>query len=123
MIVLPDTSALSNSGQLRPASAVMSDMTALLRKRKNLQINRKRFLSRWGRLRSELEHTPEYQEFRQLVLDRDGFVCQSCGSYGRIVHHHRRVALAVHLALDPGNASVRCADCHEKVHPWLRKAS
>ena len=82
------------------------------------------FLVAWGALRRELERTVEYQDFRRAVLERDRFVCQSCGGPGHVVHHRRRVARAVHLALDPRNAEVRCEDCHREEHPyWLRRAS
>lgn len=107
----------------RSACAMLAELESLLKKRKVGKISRKVFLVSWGRVRRELEQTPEYQQFRQIVLERDQHRCRSCGRVSRIVHHRRRVAMAVHLVLEPRNGEVRCDDCHKDEHPHLRRTA
>lgn len=118
-IIVPGT----NSIQPRRAGVICCDLLQLLKKRKLGRISRKVFLVSWSRLRRELERTPEYQQFRQTVLERDAYRCRSCGRVAHIVHHRRRVAMAVHLVLEPRNGEVRCSDCHKDKHPHLRKTA
>src|SRR6266566_3403777 len=119
MIVFPCPSL----NKLRPASLVIAQMKGLLTKRKTGKMTRCVFLVAWRRLRNELNRTPEYQQFRLVVLSRDHYTCRGCGRYSRTVHHRRRVARCPSRALDPDNGEVRCTECHEKLHSCLRRAS
>lgn len=119
MIIHPCT----NLCQTRPAAEIIEAMVALLRKRRSLKIKRVVFLVAWGKLRRELERTREYQAFRAEVLRRDGNRCGTCGRVAHTVHHPRRVAKYPRLALDPRNGRVRCTECHEAVHPHLKRRS
>lgn len=105
------------------AGPILARMRTLLAKRHVCAITRRSFLFHWSRLRHALSHTVEYQRFVKLVRIRDGYHCVRCGGPAITVHHRKRVALAVHLVLDPKNAEVVCDSCHAKVHPHLRKAS
>ncbi len=111
----------TNSSQRRLAEAIIADMLNLLRKRHSWRIKRMTFLIAWGKLRRELATTPEYQQFRAEVLRRDGYRCGTCGRVAHTVHHRRPVARAPRLALDPGNGTVRCDECHEEIHPHLKR--
>ncbi len=60
---------------------------------------------------------PEYQTFRQHVLERDSHECQYCGDPAEHVHHERPQKLEPFFALDPFFAWSCCEKCHyEKGH-------
>lgn len=106
--------------QQESASVVIAEMQRIRGLRFKQKISRTAFLVHWRRLRERLSATPEYQEFRQEVIERDGGKCVKCRASTRIVHHRRRVAMAPHLALSVRNGELRCDDCHADKHPWLR---
>ena len=60
----------------------------------------------------KLYGTPRWKRLRRVILDRDGWRCQSCGKAGRLEVDH---ILAVHLDgafWDLGNLQALCRDCH-----------
>lgn len=59
----------------------------------------------------------EYKIFRQVVLERDDYICQFCGEAGTTVHHERPKKLDPFFSLDPDFAWSCCEKCHyEKGH-------
>jgi len=59
----------------------------------------------------------EYQQFREVVLERDRYICQYCGEPAVDVHHERPQKLEPFFALDPDYAWSVCKKCHyEKGH-------
>jgi 5-methylcytosine-specific restriction endonuclease McrA len=66
----------------------------------------------WLELDREVQH-----ELRQMVLERDGYVCQKCGSTENLhCHHILPVAVEPLLSADIDNCITLCADCHKAVH-------
>jgi hypothetical protein len=57
---------------------------------------------------------PEYQQFREFVLERDDYECQYCGDPATIVHHERTQKLEPLFVLDPDFAWSCCEKCHYK---------
>ena len=61
-------------------------------------------------------NNPEYNKWREDVLNRDK-VCQCCGLEKRLqVHHIFGYKEYPELALDTGNGIVLCQFCHDKYH-------
>jgi len=54
----------------------------------------------------------EYQTFRNLVLERDKYICQFCGDKATDVHHERPQKLEPFFSLDPDYAWSCCEKCH-----------
>ena len=56
-----------------------------------------------------------YDRLRTLVLERDGWKCQSCGSQTILQVHH--LVYRSHLGADElNNLKTLCADCHRRLH-------
>jgi 5-methylcytosine-specific restriction endonuclease McrA len=56
-----------------------------------------------------------YESLRQLVLRRDGWRCQSCGTMANLEVHHRQ--FRSRLGDDSGaNLITLCAVCHAGAH-------
>ena len=57
---------------------------------------------------------------RQLVLERDNYICQKCGATLETaqlhVHHEKSYTLNKIMANDPDNCITLCKECHKKVH-------
>ncbi len=62
--------------------------------------------------------SPEYQEWRVIVLERDKYTCQHCEQTGGrlVVHHVKTFKMNPELRLEPDNGIVLCNNCHEKLH-------
>lgn len=62
--------------------------------------------------------SPEYQQWRITVLERDKYTCQHCEQTGGrlVVHHVKTFKMNPELRLKPDNGIVLCNDCHEKLH-------
>ena len=62
--------------------------------------------------------SPEYQEWRVIVLERDKYICQHCEQTGGrlVVHHVKTFKMNPELRLEPDNGIVLCNNCHEKLH-------
>lgn len=62
--------------------------------------------------------SPEYQQWRIKVLERDKYTCQHCETTGGrlVVHHVKTFKMHPTLRLEPDNGIVLCNDCHEKLH-------
>jgi 5-methylcytosine-specific restriction endonuclease McrA len=57
--------------------------------------------------------SPQYNAFRDSVLERDGYVCQWCGSRKQLqVHHVKPYASHPNLRFDPDNGLTLCVECH-----------
>lgn len=69
----------------------------------------------------------KWQRKRIVILKRDGYLCQRCKRYGKIVeattvHHIKHLDEFPELAYDNDNLISLCKDCHGKEHPEkLRK--
>ena len=62
--------------------------------------------------------SPEYQEWRKIVLERDGYTCQHCQKTGGrlVVHHIKTFKMNLELRIEPENGIVLCNKCHEELH-------
>lgn len=66
----------------------------------------------------------EVREWRNAVLERDGFCCRSCGSQDELhAHHVESWAKAAALRVELANGVTLCRDCHVlhhsgKLHAW-----
>lgn len=63
-----------------------------------------------------------WRRLQKAVLKRDGYQCQCCKRYGRmvearIVHHIKHVDEYPELAYVPENLISLCDACHNKAHP------
>lgn len=72
--------------------------------------------------------TPEYKEWRILVLKRDNYQCQICGERPgkgkRIVldvDHIKGFAQYPEHRVDINNGRTLCRDCHKKTHNWGKR--
>jgi len=65
-----------------------------------------------------IRRSPEYQEWRKIVLERDSYTCQHCEATGGklVVHHIKTFKMNPELRLEPDNGIVLCNKCHEKLH-------
>ncbi len=68
-------------------------------------------------------HSPEkflkranVQEFRNMVLERDNYLCVYCGNPATEVHHKVPVGINYVLENDIDNAESTCDECHTKEH-------
>ena len=67
----------------------------------------------------KLRHIPEYQQWRDSVINRDFGECQACGSDIYLeVHHIRSFKHNIELALDLDNGITLCSTCHKKYHSF-----
>jgi len=58
---------------------------------------------------------PRWHTIRMAVLERDGFVCRSCGKGGRLeVDHVQPVRSHPELSFDPANLQALCTACHTR---------
>lgn len=97
------------------ADQVIVLMMRLLEARKKFLVSRRQFLARWHKLRIALFITPEYQAFRNRIIERCGGTCEFCHKAPvDHVHHEERVAMRPDLALTDSNAKGTCAKCHKK---------
>lgn len=69
-------------------------------------------------LRKVLRSRREYKEWRDLVFERDNYVCQNCFERGGVLHAHHVKEFAKHptLRLEISNGKTLCKDCHNKHH-------
>ena len=79
-----------------------------------------------------LYHSREWAHVREQALRRDHYLCQRCLSLGRvtpavIVHHVVHLTPAnindSRIALDLGNLTCLCRDCHAIVHGFDHEAT
>jgi hypothetical protein len=64
--------------------------------------------------RNDYYSDEEYKQFREYVLERDGYKCQYCGDSAEHVHHERPKKLEPFYSLDPDYAWSVCKECHYK---------
>jgi len=62
--------------------------------------------------------TTRYQEWRLMVLGRDGFTCQMCSSRGVDLHAHHVLSVSdfPERVYDVSNGMTLCAVCHARLH-------
>lgn len=58
-----------------------------------------------------------YSKWREKILKRDNFTCQSCGKNGNIVHHPLERKSYPELIIEPTNGITLCRSCHIIIHP------
>jgi len=65
-----------------------------------------------------IRRSPEYQEWRRIVLERDNYACQHCENTGGrlVVHHIKTFKMNPELRMEPDNGIVLCNKCHEELH-------
>lgn len=68
----------------------------------------------------------KWKHKRECILRRDGYLCQKCRKYGRIVeaqtvHHIKHVDKYPELAYEDNNLVSLCNKCHNKEHPEKAK--
>ena len=65
-----------------------------------------------------IRNSPEYEEWRQSVFERDDYTCQECGERGGTLNAHHIEPLSQNrsTALDMDNGVTLCEDCHDKKH-------
>lgn len=57
----------------------------------------------------------EYEELKQYVFERDGWMCRSCGWRGNLHCHH--ILFRSHDGVDADyNLVALCAACHDGIH-------
>ena len=61
--------------------------------------------------RHRAPNSRQWEAVRRVVLDRDGWRCQRCGSYGHEVDHVVPVEQGGAM-YDPANCQVLCRGCH-----------
>lgn len=71
-----------------------------------------------SRIKQYIRSTEEYREWREAVLERDDYTCQSCGTERGEMHAHHIVRMAddVSLALKVDNGVTLCKRCHRRRH-------
>jgi 5-methylcytosine-specific restriction endonuclease McrA len=57
-------------------------------------------------------------EIRQMVLERDNYECQKCGTIDKPLHCHHILPVAIEplLSADIDNCITLCEECHKQVH-------
>ena len=59
-------------------------------------------------------------EFRNRLFKRDGYICQECGSKGKLqLHHKKKWSLFKEDRFDERNCLTLCIKCHIKKHPEI----
>lgn len=80
---------------------------------------------KWNPDRASLKYRPgpEKKAWKQAVLERDGYVCQECGTKdGRIIADHiKPYAAFPELRFDVSNGRALCEPCHRKTPTYTRK--
>lgn len=68
--------------------------------------------------RNDKRQYSEYYQFRYATLERDNYICQSCGQRGDIlvVHHLNGYHWFKEGRTDPDNAVTLCEECHRDFH-------
>lgn len=66
--------------------------------------------------------SPRWEKKREHILRRDGYLCQECRRYGKMVpattvHHIEHLDEHPELAYTDSNLESLCAACHNKAHP------
>ena len=74
-----------------------------------------------GGITIELElarKTPEYDNWRIAVFERDNYTCQECGQHSGELHAHHVKSFADYPELrhDVNNGLTLCAKCHRNIH-------
>lgn len=65
-----------------------------------------------------MRNSPEYQEWRACVFERDHYTCQNCGQVGWNLnaHHIKPFKDFPNLRLDVNNGITLCRNCHLLAH-------
>ena len=68
-----------------------------------------------------LRHRSKYQQWREAVLNRDGYVCRSCGTQDNtLAHHIKPFKTFPALRYDVENGMALCTSCHTRHHSLER---
>ena len=76
--------------------------------------------------REDFYKSTAWKQKRKYILRRDGYMCQNCKKYGRMVeadtvHHIKHYDEYPELGLDNNNLISLCSKCHNKEHPEKAK--
>ncbi len=72
----------------------------------------------YNSIRSDNGYPVNWQQLRQEVLERDGYICRNCGARDSLCAHHivpKSKGGGHHL----DNLATLCFNCHVKVHPHM----
>jgi 5-methylcytosine-specific restriction endonuclease McrA len=70
--------------------------------------------------RRRIRQAPElYAELRRVILERDGWRCQKCGSFRNLDVHHMRRRSALGDDTET-NLITLCRECHQLLHESAR---
>lgn len=62
-----------------------------------------------------------YKNWRTAVFKRDNFICQECGTGGKLhAHHIKTFAAFPELRFEISNGQTLCVPCHKKTPSYLR---
>jgi 5-methylcytosine-specific restriction endonuclease McrA len=94
----------------------------LARRTKSIQ---HRARERWDQALGQNQHRRRSfreREWRQAVLERDGYTCQRCGAQTERLHaHHKQVwNAAPELRFDVSNGETLCPTCHSRTHAKIQ---
>ena len=72
----------------------------------------------WEKPKDSQRKTPQYEEWRTAVFERDGYRCAICGEVGGRLnaHHIKPFAKYPDLRLDIDKGITLCEKCHREVH-------
>ena len=77
----------------------------------------------WEELYAMYLASPHWYKMRNLVLDRDGHLCQACLCREASEVHHTSYTLYNRLGRSAAFELVAiCHECHAKIHPHIAKA-
>lgn len=80
------------------------------------QIHKIKLIKKGDKKKSRNQENPEYEKWRNSVVDRDK-VCQCCGDADNLqAHHYFGYANNESLQVDVGNGVALCKWCHGKYH-------
>lgn len=76
-----------------------------------------RYIQRVNPTPHRLRRRAIYRQWREAVLERDGYACVKCGGAENLhAHHIKRFAIHERHRLDVDNGMTLCRECHKDEH-------